>query len=199
MFSERLATQGNCAQTKRHVRTMEEQKVNTKVKDLTPTSKQVNLLAKVVALGEQKEITPRYGSPRRLVEATIGDETGTVILTLWEDQINQVAKDDVVQIDNGFVSLVRGHVRLNVGKYGTLAKPIPGPSGRRTLVLFETNVRRRSPEWPWRERFYRRRGGPRPRWGRRSNRSSRGRSSYGFSGVISATSPFQYARAFDSL
>jgi ssDNA-binding replication factor A large subunit len=28
----------------------------------------------------------------------------------------------VVQIDNGFVSLVRGHVRLNVGKYGTLAK-----------------------------------------------------------------------------
>jgi len=102
---------------------MEEQpKVNTKIKDLTPTSKQVNLLAKVVALGEQKEITPRYGSPRRLVEATIGDETATVILTLWEDQINAVAKDDVVQIDNGFVSLVRGHVRLNVGKYGTLAK-----------------------------------------------------------------------------
>ena len=102
---------------------MEEQpKVQTKIKDLTPTSKQVNLLAKVVALGEQKEITPRYGSPRRLVEATIGDETGTVILTLWEDQINQVAKDDVIQIDNGFVSLVRGHVRLNVGKYGTLAK-----------------------------------------------------------------------------
>ncbi len=101
---------------------MEEQKVQTKVKDLQPTSKQVNLLAKVVALGEQKEITPRYGAPRRLVEATIGDETATVILTLWEDQINQVGKDDVVQIDNGFVSLVRGHVRLNVGKYGTLAK-----------------------------------------------------------------------------
>jgi len=101
---------------------MEEQKVQTKIKDLTPTSKQVNLLAKVVALGEQKEITPRYGTPRRLVEATIGDETGTVILTLWEDQISQVTADDVIQIDNGFVSLVRGHVRLNVGKYGTLAK-----------------------------------------------------------------------------
>lgn len=102
---------------------MEEQpKVQTKIKDLTPTSKQVNLLAKVVALGEQKEITPRYGSPRRLVEATIGDETATVILTLWEEQISAVAKDDIIQIDNGFVSLVRGHVRLNVGKYGTLTK-----------------------------------------------------------------------------
>ena len=101
---------------------MEEQKVQSKVKDLQPTSKQVNLLAKVVALGEQKEITPRYGAPRRLVEATIGDETATVILTLWEDQINQIGKDDVIQIDNGFVSLVRGHVRLNVGKYGNLVK-----------------------------------------------------------------------------
>jgi len=101
---------------------MEEQKAWTKVKDLTPTSKQVNLFAKVVNLGEQKEITPRYGSPRRLVEATIGDETATVILTLWEDQISAVAAEDVVQIDNGFVSLVRGHIRLNVGKYGTLAK-----------------------------------------------------------------------------
>ncbi len=101
---------------------MEEQKAWTKVKDLTPTSKQVNLLAKVVSLGEQKEITPRYGSPRRLVEATIGDETATVILTLWEDQISAVTPEDVVQVDNGFVSLVRGHIRLNVGKYGTLAK-----------------------------------------------------------------------------
>ncbi len=100
----------------------QQEKTYTKVKDLTPTSKQVNLLAKVVNLGEQKEITPRYGSPRRLVEATIGDETGTVILTLWEDQITAVAAEDVVQIDNGFVSLVRGHIRLNVGKYGTLAK-----------------------------------------------------------------------------
>jgi len=101
---------------------MEEQKPLTKVKDLTPTSKQVNLLAKVASLGEQREITPRYGSPRKLVEATIGDETGTVILTLWEEQVNAVQKDDVIQIDNGFVSLVRGHIRLNVGKYGTLSK-----------------------------------------------------------------------------
>src|SRR3989337_1176847 len=101
---------------------MEEQKPLTKVKDLTPTSKQVSLLAKVASLGEQREITPRYGSPRKLVEATIGDETGTVILALWEDQVTAVQKDDVIQIDNGFVSLVRGHIRLNVGKYGTISK-----------------------------------------------------------------------------
>jgi len=97
-------------------------KVLTKIKDLTPESKQVNVLAKVVGLSEQREITSRFGEARKLVEATVGDETGTVFLTLWNDQIGQVAKDETILIDNGYVSLVRGHIRLNVGKYGSFAK-----------------------------------------------------------------------------
>ena len=97
-------------------------KVLTKVKDLTPESKQVNVLAKVVGLSEEREITSRFGEARKLVEATVGDETGTVFLTLWNDQISQVAKDETILIDNGYVSLVRGHIRLNVGKYGSFAK-----------------------------------------------------------------------------
>ena len=97
-------------------------KVLTKVKDLTPESKQVNVLAKVVGLSEQREITSRFGEARKLVEATVGDETGTVFLTLWNDQISQVTKDETILIDNGYVSLVRGHIRLNVGKYGSFAK-----------------------------------------------------------------------------
>ena len=97
-------------------------KVLTKIKDLTPESKQVNVLAKVVGLSEQREITSRFGEARKLVEATVGDETGTVLLTLWNDQIAQVVKDETFLIDNGYVSLVRGHIRLNVGKYGSFAK-----------------------------------------------------------------------------
>jgi replication factor A1 len=97
-------------------------KIMTKVKDLTPESKQVNVLAKVVGLSEEREITSRFGEARKLVEATVGDETATVLLTLWNDQIGQIAKDETLLVDNGYVSLVRGHIRLNVGKYGSLAK-----------------------------------------------------------------------------
>ncbi len=97
-------------------------KVLTKVKDLTPESKQVNVLVKVVGLSEEREITSRFGEARKLVEATVGDETGTVLLTLWNDQIGQVAKDVTLLVDNGYVSLVRGHIRLNVGKYGSFTK-----------------------------------------------------------------------------
>jgi len=93
----------------------------TKVKDLTPASKQVNVLVKVVSLSEEREITSKFGEARKLVEATVGDETGTVLLTLWNDQIGQIQKDETLLIDNGYVTLVRG-IRLNVGKYGTMAK-----------------------------------------------------------------------------
>jgi len=93
-----------------------------KVKDLTPSSKQANLLVKVVNVGERRTIDSKFGGPRQLSEAVIGDETGIVILSLWEDQIDKVGSGDVLEINNGYVSLVRGHIRLNVGKYGSFAK-----------------------------------------------------------------------------
>ena len=94
----------------------------TKVRDLTPSSKQVNVHAKVVSVGEAKEVMGKYGDPRKVAEAVIGDETATIILSLWNEQIGSIAKDDIVLVDNGYVSLVRGHMRLNVGRYGNLTK-----------------------------------------------------------------------------
>ena len=93
-----------------------------KVKDLSPSSKQANLVAKVVNVGERRTVESRFGPSRQLSEATIGDETGIVIMSLWEDQIDKVSQDDVIAITNGYVSLVRGHIRVNVGKYGSFSK-----------------------------------------------------------------------------
>jgi replication factor A1 len=94
----------------------------TKVRDLTPNSKQVNVLAKVVSVGEAKEVMGKFGDPRKVCEATVGDDTATIILSLWNEQIGTIAKDEIILVDNGYVSLVRGHMRLNVGRYGNLSK-----------------------------------------------------------------------------
>jgi len=94
----------------------------TKVRDLTPNSKQVNVLAKVISVGEAKEVMGKFGDPRKVCEAVVGDDTATIILSLWNEQIGSIAKDEVILVDNGYVSLVRGHMRLNVGRYGNLTK-----------------------------------------------------------------------------
>jgi replication factor A1 len=100
----------------------EEQSVEAKIKDLTPSSKRVDVLAKCLEVSDPKEIPGRFGGSRKVAEATIADETAAIVLSLWDDQIGSVSKEDVLQIKNGYVSLVRGHMRLNVGKYGTLDK-----------------------------------------------------------------------------
>ncbi len=94
----------------------------TKVRDLTPNSKQVNVLAKVMSIGETKEVMGKFGDPRKVCEAVVGDDTATIILSLWNEQIGSIQKDEIVLVDNGYVSLVRGHMRLNVGRYGNLSK-----------------------------------------------------------------------------
>ena len=100
----------------------EEQSVETKIHELTPNSKRVDVSAKCLEVSEPKEIPGRFGGSRKVAEATIADETGSIILSLWDDQIGSIDKEDQLAIKNGYVSLVRGHMRLNVGKYGTLVK-----------------------------------------------------------------------------
>ncbi|HEV2317980.1 MAG TPA: hypothetical protein VGV89_10475, partial [Thermoplasmata archaeon] len=117
----RTGNQRQNAQAAKKATTMVE-KTLTKVRDLTPSSKQVNVHAKVTNVGDAKEVMGKYGDPRKVAEAVIGDETATITLSLWNEQIGSIAKDDVILIDNGYVSLVRGHMRLNVGRYGSMTK-----------------------------------------------------------------------------
>ena len=97
------------------------QPVDVKVGELTPASRAVNVIAKVVSKSEIRNIAAgRDGAPHRVCDALVGDETGCVYLTLWDDNIEKVNEGDTISIGNGYVSLFKGNMRLNVGRYGTL-------------------------------------------------------------------------------
>ena len=95
--------------------------VEAKVGDLTPQSKAVNVTAKVVSKTEVREIPMgRDGSAHKVSDALVGDETGVVYLTLWDDNIEKVNEGDTIRVENGYVTLFKGNIRLNIGKYGKL-------------------------------------------------------------------------------
>ena len=48
----------------------------TKIKDLTPSSRRVNVLGKVVSISEPKEIQTRYGEGKSVTEVVLADDTG---------------------------------------------------------------------------------------------------------------------------
>ena len=95
--------------------------VDAKVGELTPTSRAVNVIAKAMSKSEVRNIAAgRDGAPHRVCDALIGDETGCVYMTLWDDNIEKVKEGDTVSVKNGYINLFRGNMRLNIGRYGTL-------------------------------------------------------------------------------
>ncbi len=93
-----------------------------KIKDLRDGTKRVDIEAKVIEKTGAREVMSRYKDVvLRVANATISDETGTIKLTLWNDQIEQVNVNDTVKIENGYVTSFRGEIQLNIGRYGKLS------------------------------------------------------------------------------
>lgn len=92
-----------------------------KIKELKDGMKRVEVEAKVVQKESAREVMSRYKDVvHRVANATISDGTGSIKLTLWNNQIEQVNENDNVKIVNGYVTSFRGEIQLNVGRYGTL-------------------------------------------------------------------------------
>jgi len=62
----------------------------------------------------------KFGKEGRVANAKISDASGTMTLTLWNEQIDQVKVGDVILIHNGWVSEFRGELQLGTGKFGAL-------------------------------------------------------------------------------
>ena len=90
-----------------------------KVETLTPQSRGVNTIVKVVSKGEIRSVTGRDYSVRRVADALVGDETGCLYMTLWDDKIDAINEGAILSITNGYINLFRGNMRLNIGKYGS--------------------------------------------------------------------------------
>ena len=84
-------------------------------------------IRRIVVEGEiiEKAIPRAVRSRRRwqdltVTEATLKDESGDVVLMLWNEQIKQCAVGDKVRIEGGYLKVYRGMRQLNVGKVGKL-------------------------------------------------------------------------------
>ncbi len=150
--------------------------VDVKVESLDPESRQVNVTVKVVSKGQARETTSRRdGSTHRVVDALVGDETGSVYLTLWDDNIDKVNEGGTISIKNGYISLFRGSMRLNIGRYGSMeasSQPVENVNTENNLSNKEFPERRRYPSFRPRYRDEGYGGGGR---GRGYGRGRRGR------------------------
>lgn len=83
--------------------------------------KRVTVEANVVEKGDTREVRSRYKDETyNVADAVVADETGSIKLTLWNEQIDQVEVGNKIKIENGYVTSFKGEIQLNVGKFGTM-------------------------------------------------------------------------------
>jgi len=92
-----------------------------KIKELRDKMRNVTVEGKVMEKSDTREVLSRFKDETyKVAAAIIGDETGTIKMPLWNEQIDKVNVDNMVKVENGYVSSFKGEIQLNVGKFGKL-------------------------------------------------------------------------------
>jgi replication factor A1 len=103
--------------------------------ELRPFAKKVDVIVKVLGKNEVREVTSKLdNSTHKVTEANVGDASGIILLTLWDDTIDKVEEGKSYKITNGYTSLFQNKLRLNIGRYGTLEE-----SAEEVTEVNETN------------------------------------------------------------
>jgi replication factor A1 len=95
--------------------------LSLQIRDLRTGMVQISLKAKVLEIAKPSMVYTRYGNYASVANALIADETGTIRLCLWNEQIGSVSTGDTIQIENARTSMFRGQRQLNIGKKGLLS------------------------------------------------------------------------------
>ena len=90
-----------------------------KIKDIEKVPKGINVKFKVVRKDEPRGVNTKRG-PATVCDFLVGDETGCILLTLWNDDIYDLALNSYYELLKGYTNSFRDVLKLNKGRYGTI-------------------------------------------------------------------------------
>jgi len=90
-----------------------------KISELSAGQGKVELQAKVTEKGDIRTFE-KFGKEGTVCNAVLTDDSGSIKLTLWNEQTEEVKSGDTIKISNGYVSEFRDELQLGTGKFGQL-------------------------------------------------------------------------------
>ena len=96
-----------------------------KISELRPGMEKVDLSIRVIRLKEPRKVTSYTGVNHVLVEGEVVDDTGRMVLTVWNDLIGQlegVEIGDKLKLRNCFITSFQGVLQVNVGRDSEIIK-----------------------------------------------------------------------------
>ncbi len=98
-----------------------------KIEDLRVGMKKINVTAEVVEVSEPAKVHTQFRDNAVVSNAVIQDESGKMLLCLWDQQVNTVHVGDSIEVKNAHVAMFKGERQLRLGKNGIvtiLEKPL---------------------------------------------------------------------------
>ena len=89
-----------------------------KIENLRVGMKKINVIAEVLETSEPSKVHTQFRDNALVSNAWIGDETGKIMLCLWDQQVNAVKLGDCIEVKNAHVALFKAEKQLRLGKNG---------------------------------------------------------------------------------
>lgn len=90
-----------------------------KISELRIGQDKADIEADVTDITEPREID-RFGRSIRVATATLKDESGTIKMSLWNQDIDKVSVGSRIKLTNGFVKEFQGEKQVTAGKFGKI-------------------------------------------------------------------------------
>jgi len=95
--------------------------VEATISELKPGMKSVNITFKVMSTGDERTVESRSdGQTHRVLDARVGDSTGTIQMPFWNETIDTLKEGETYTLTNGYVGIFKGSLRLQSGKFGSI-------------------------------------------------------------------------------
>jgi ssDNA-binding replication factor A large subunit len=100
----------------------ETEAIEATISELQPGMDSVNITFKVMNTSEERTVESRRNDETyRVVDAQVGDSTGTIQMPIWNDAIEKIAVGETYTLLNGYTGLFRGNLQLKLGNRSTIA------------------------------------------------------------------------------
>lgn len=93
----------------------------TQVSELTVRQNNVDVEGTITEIGEVKTFN-KFGRELRVADAVLKDDSGSIKLSLWNEDIDKFKVGDKVKITNGYINEFQGEKQLTAGKFGKMEK-----------------------------------------------------------------------------
>ncbi len=99
--------------------------VKCSISELEDAMQSVNLTAKILETSQPREFTRKDGTTGKVLNVSIGDETGCIRLVIWGDEADEavgIGAGETIEISNAYTKTGYGSIELHVGNMGSVSK-----------------------------------------------------------------------------